>query len=184
MGLGDEIEPDERALLATPLGGLADRQRSDAGRRTEGLAVLAWALGRYELPAYDVQANGPDGADSVGLREEREQTALHAPHLRAKEELSALADQRFSLHWRLRQFSLDRAALDFPAVARKSWFPLPLEGLRLSEGDLEVPGVPLFRAPESPWREAMSIAREHCIEVARGKGAEDLSRRGGWRGKR
>ena len=46
MGLEPELEPDEAALLRSPLGSLAPQQRVDAGWRSEGMYVLAWALGR------------------------------------------------------------------------------------------------------------------------------------------
>jgi Domain of unknown function (DUF4272) len=161
VGLTDEIEPNEMDLLRTPLGKLNNRQRIDASWRVEGLAVLAWALGRYELPPYDLCADGPAAGLALGFREEKEDTVLSAPELRSRDELSSLADQLFSLHWRLRQYSLDGAAMDFVDVARRAWFgPLPLDGLRICEGDLEVRGVPLFRAPQELWLEAMSIARE------------------------
>jgi hypothetical protein len=58
-GLQSELEPDERRFLATPVGAASDRAMVDAHWRTEGLGVLAWALGRFELPPYDEQTN-PD----------------------------------------------------------------------------------------------------------------------------
>ena len=46
-------------LLKTPLGKLAKKDGVDTDWRTEGLAVLAWALGKYELPNYETQAGPP-----------------------------------------------------------------------------------------------------------------------------
>lgn len=166
LGLEDEIEPDEMTLLRTPLGKLTERQIIDASWRVEGLAVLGWALGCYDLPPYDMRADGPTIGFELGFNEEPETTVLSDPELLPREELSALADQLFSLHWRLRQYSLDGAAMDFADVARRAWFgPLSLDGLRLCEGDLELRGVPLFRAPEELWREALSIAQERQLAV-------------------
>jgi hypothetical protein len=161
VGLTDEFEPSELALLRTPVGKLHDRQRIDASWRVEGLAVLAWALGRYELPPYDVNADGPGAGLAIGFLEEWKDTVLSAPRLRSADALTALADQLFSLHWRLRQYSLDGAPMNFAEFAPRAWFgPLPLDDLRICEVDLEVRGVPLFRAPEEVWRTVMSIARE------------------------
>jgi hypothetical protein len=161
VGLADEIEPSELALLRAPLGALDDRRRIDASWRVEGLAVLGWALGRYELPPYDVNADGPAAGQALGFLGKWSDTVLSAPRLRSADELTSLADQLFSLHWRLRQYSLDRAPMDFAEFAPRAWFgPLRLDDLRICEGDLEVRGVPLFRAPEEVWRTAMSIARE------------------------
>ena len=161
VGLTDEFEPEEMALLRTPLGKLVVRQRIDASWRVEGLAVLGWALGRTELPPYDLQADGPAVGLALGFHEATALTVLAAPRLRDRRELTSLADQLFSLHWRLRQYSLDGARLDFVDFARRASFgPLAIDGLRICEGDLEIRGAPLFRAPEELWQEAMSIARE------------------------
>ena len=161
VGLVGEFEPAELALPRTPLGQLTERQRVDASWRVEGLAVLGWALQRCELPPYDIQADGPAVGLALGFNEPRRETVLADPRLRPRDELTSLANHLFSLHWRLRQYSLDGAAIDFADVARRAWFgPLPIDRVRLREGDLELRGVPLFRAPEALWREAMSIARE------------------------
>ena len=51
VGLNDEIEPNEMALLITPLGELTERQTIDASWRGEGLAVPpALCAGRRGLP--------------------------------------------------------------------------------------------------------------------------------------
>jgi hypothetical protein len=164
LGLMDEIEPTEMALLRTPLGELSERQTIEASWKTEGLAVLGWALGRYELPPYDVPAEGPAVGRALGFNEDHENTVLSNPQLRPRAELTSLSDVLFSLHWRLRQYSLDGAAMDFAELAQRAWFgPLSLDGLRLCEGDLEIRGVPLFRAPKELWREAMSIALERQL---------------------
>lgn len=161
VGLLAEMEPEELVLVRTPLGKLSERQRLDAGWRAEGLAVLGWALGRYELPPYDMQAEGRAVSLALGFRGEQAHTVLASPKVRPRDELSALSARLFTLHWRLRQFSLDKATIDFPAVARRAWFgPLRIDGLRLREGDLDLRGVPVSRAPEAVWREVLSIARE------------------------
>ena len=51
--------------------------------------------------------------------------------------------------------------MDFAEFAKTAWFgPLPVGGLRLVAGDLEVRGLPVWEAPEEDWREVLSIARE------------------------
>ena len=161
IGITDEIEPEELAVLQAPVGGLLPQQTINASWRAEGLAVLAWALGRYELPRYDVEADGSEAAAALGFLRELSETVLAAPSLRAPEELAALREALFSLHWRLRNYGLDGLRMDFADFARRAWFgPLSLDGLRLMEGDLEVRGVPLFRAAEKDWHAARSIARE------------------------
>jgi hypothetical protein len=161
VGLGDELEPLETQTLEAPLGALTPQQGINASWRAEGLVVLAWALGRSPLPAYDDQCDGGEVAATLGFLDEASASVLAAPVLRPAEELAALCETLFSLHWRLRQFSLDGRAMDFADFARKAWFgPLSLEGLRLNELDLELGSLPLARAPEPQRRTALSIARE------------------------
>jgi hypothetical protein len=118
-------------------------------------------LGGCDLPAYDKRADPYPIAQALGFREERPNSALFAPRLRSPDEISALADTLFSLHWRLRQYSLDKKPMDFGEFARTAWFgPLSLVGLRLISHDIEVRGVPLWDAPEDDWREVLSITRE------------------------
>jgi hypothetical protein len=56
-GVVDEFEPAERVLLDTPLGHLGEQAAIDAAWRLEGVAVLAWALRRFTLAAYDQQVD-------------------------------------------------------------------------------------------------------------------------------
>jgi hypothetical protein len=76
IGLVEEAESNEFALLECKLGGLSDRQRIDASWRAEGLAVLAWALRRGELPVYDKRADPYPIAQALGFREMRQDTVL------------------------------------------------------------------------------------------------------------
>lgn len=161
LHLDAEAEAAEMEMLQTPLGKLDKKVVLDASWRTEGLAVLAWALGKYGLPRYDKQAIGFAAAETLGFMRPRESTVSNAPELRSREQIAALADQLFTLHWRLRQFSLDHKAIDFEEVARTAWFgPLSLEGLSLNEKDLEIYGFPISQIPEPQWRTVMSIAQE------------------------
>src|SRR5262249_48262237 len=68
LGLTSELEPEERAFLSAPLGGVDPVLVTNAAARGEGLAVLAWALNRLALPPYDEPAFPPDRAQkSVGF---------------------------------------------------------------------------------------------------------------------
>ena len=161
IGVAPEMEDEEMELLRTPVGKLSTRQRVQGAWRGEGLAVLVWALGRCELPPYDVPAVPYEIAQAIGFREPAQDTVLAGPRLRSNGELNALADDLFSVHWRLREYSLAGKAIDFVAVAKEAWFgSRPISNLRLADGDLEIRGVPISSAPEPAWREVMSIARE------------------------
>ena len=161
QGLAGELEPHEADLLATKLGALDPQARTNATWRSEGLAVLAWALGRHGLPAYDEQVDPREVAESLGFLEDGAGALLAAPRLRPQAELDAYRHAVFSLHWRLRQFGIDGKAMDFAEFAGRAWFgPMSLEGLRLIERDLAIGAVPIARAGRDDYRRCASTAQE------------------------
>jgi hypothetical protein len=67
----------------------------------------------------------------------------------------------FALHWRLRNFRIDQAPIDFVEYARTCWFgPLNLTGLPLIKGDLGLRGRRIDRASPDVLLSAESAARE------------------------
>jgi hypothetical protein len=161
LGIGDELEPAEVRLIHAPLGSLTSRESIDGCWRAEGLAVLAWALGRCEVPPYDEVVDVPTLAADVGWQRSPTDTVLHEPVLRPVEEIEKLGQNLLALHWRLRQFSLKREAIDFVAFARDvSWAVFSLEGVRLGDRDLEIGGKALAACSENEWRTVSSIVSE------------------------
>ena len=159
LGLSDELEPHEAALLAATFGTSPRQDVVDASWRSEALAVLAWALQRAGLPAHDEQVD--PAAVGKGLGFLQEHTVLESPTLRSAAELESYANVALTVHWHLRDFSLKPRALDFAKFCKTAWFgPLSLDGVRLVEGDLAIGKLPISRAPERDVRTAMSIAQE------------------------
>jgi hypothetical protein len=159
LHLHAELEPEEAGLLATPFGSAQRQALVDASWRSEALTVLAWALQRTQLPAHDAQADPSAVANEVGFLMER--TVLESPRLRTSDELAAYADIAFTVHWRLRDFSLNPRALDFAKFCETARFgPLSLTGLRLEDGDLAIDDAAISKAPEPRVHMAMSIASE------------------------
>jgi len=157
----DELEPEERVLLETPLGSLTERQEINASWRGEGLAVLAWALKRFELPAYDQIVSPPDVADALGFLTNDGYELLAAPELRAPEEIDHLAELMLAAHWRLRQFSIDGLPMEYAVFAQTCYFgPLETRGLRFVDGDLAIGERAISKVQEAEWREVLSIVRE------------------------
>jgi hypothetical protein len=149
------------SLLSAPLGTLSERQVIDGSWRGEGLGVLAWALGRYELPSYQQAISSPDAADTIGFLTPEAAELIESAVLREPEELELLAERLLALHWRLRQFSIRPEYMDFGSFARTAYFgPLDVEGLELVRGDLAIDGRPLMDVGEARWRECLSIALE------------------------
>jgi len=161
LELDHEMEEEERSLLATRLGALEDRSRVDASWLSEGMVVLAWALGCADLPRYDEQCDPKSIADRMGFLADRPRTCLAAPRLRDSTEIEHWTDTYLTLHWRLQQFSLDRSPMDFVNfVSRCTWGPLTTEELELIDGDLAVQGHRIDRISEGSYRTALSIAQE------------------------
>ena len=159
LEIDEEAESWERQVLETPLGSLDKQLEVNAQWLCEGLIVIAWALNRHELPAHDEQVSAAKVGNSLGFAAPIEATVLHRPTLRPAEELLALRETYFSLHWRLRNFKHDPKGMDFEDFAKSAWFgPLSLEGLRLIEGDLAVGERPLCKADPESVRGLLSVA--------------------------
>jgi Domain of unknown function (DUF4272) len=157
--LDDALEPEEKALLAVPFGSAPRQLAVNASWRSEALAVLAWALCLTELPPHDTQAEPSSIANALGFLAEK--TVLDAPRLRSATELNEYANVAFTVHWRVREFTLRPEHLDLVKFCETAWFgPLSLRGVRLHEGDLSVGQLSIDQAPQARVRTVLSIARE------------------------
>jgi hypothetical protein len=162
IGIDDEFEPDEWEVLQRPLGKLDQRMQTNSTWRLEGLVVLAWALGRFEIPPHDQLVSLNPLWRSLGLLDADAAKALLANRtLRPRPEIGALRNRLFALHWRLRNFHVNPGVMDFAAYARTCWFgPLDVTGLPLVEGDLGLRGARIDRAPSDVFSSAHSAAQE------------------------
>jgi hypothetical protein len=162
IGIDDEFEPDEREVVRRPLGRLDQRGQINSTWRLEGLVVLAWALGRFEIPPHDQLVALNPLWRSLGLLDAEAARALVAkPTLRSREEIRILRNRLFALHWRLRDYYANPRVMDFAAFARTCSFgPLDVEGLPLIEGDLGLRGERIDRAPREVFSSAHSTAQE------------------------
>ncbi len=157
----EEPGPELLRWLEAPRGTLTQRQVVEGSWRTEGLAVLAWALGLAELPPHDESAEAAALMEKVGLLAEGTPGVLGAPTLRPVEELNRMERRLFVLHWRLRDFGLKPRAMDFGEFARTAWFgPFDISGIALAQKDLALDGLPISKAPPEKVGECQSIAME------------------------
>jgi hypothetical protein len=76
IGIGDELEPEEWEVLQRPLGRLDPRQYVDSSWRLEGLVVLAWVLGKFEIPPHDDLVSRGALWRSLGLLNAKDARAL------------------------------------------------------------------------------------------------------------
>jgi hypothetical protein len=162
IGMEDEFEPGEWEVVQRPLGRLGQRGQINSTWRLEGLVVLAWALGRFEIPPHDQLVELNPLWRSLGLLDTEAARALLAnPTLRSREEIRALRNRLFALHWRLRNFHINPGVMDFAEYARTCWFgPLDISGSTLVEGDLGLRGERIDRAPPDLFSSAHSAAQE------------------------
>jgi hypothetical protein len=109
IGIRDELEPQEWKVLQRPLGRVEQQDAMNATWRLEGLAVLAWALNRFELPPLDQLVDAGKLLPSVGiLNAERAAALIAEPPLRPIEELKTLQNRLFAIHWRFVNFRPNR----------------------------------------------------------------------------
>jgi len=160
LGLANECEQTELDLIRASLGKADERLAIDAQWREEGLAVLAWALNRFELPPYDQPVKEATAGASIGFSEERlaaldtsmAEKSIAEAQLRSANEIDRYAVHATLVNWRLRSYSLsedptgvERKGMNFAGYLREhpsfkeSW----LNGLRLKDKDLTIGGVAL-----------------------------------------
>ncbi|MFA6545889.1 MAG: DUF4272 domain-containing protein [Limisphaerales bacterium] len=161
VGAGDELELWEAEALAQPMGSWNERQRVDCSWMSEGLVMLVWALSLCPLPTHDECVDPKEVTDACGfLRDDGAQFGQNA-RLRSVPELKSAGKRAFAIHWRTRQFQLDRKAMDFENLARTAWFgPLDIAGVALVDSDLSVGDLSLFNADPVDVHRVTSIARE------------------------
>jgi Domain of unknown function (DUF4272) len=160
LGVIDEMEPLELALLAAPAGALGEQQAVDATWRAEGAVVLTWALGLVDrLPPHDQMTEMAPFAQALGLFEC--DAPAQVPRLRPADELEAMSRHLLGLHWRLRDFRLHPRAMDFAAFSRQCWFgSFDLLDVPLVNGDLAVGGLAIAKADPRVLSIAAGVALE------------------------
>jgi Domain of unknown function (DUF4272) len=92
LDVQDEIEPREAALLKAPLSALTQQQVIDATWQAEGLAVLAWALKRLNLPKHDEKVDPYAVTDALGFLNEDAAELIRFAQLRGDAEIRALRE--------------------------------------------------------------------------------------------
>lgn len=162
VAIGDELEPDEWAVLQRPAGKVPQRDAVNATWRLEGLGVLAWALGRFDLPPCDELVHPANLLTEIGVLDaDAGRALLAAPTLRPPDELTQRREQLFAVHWRLTDWRLRHQPMNFAETARTVWFgPMNISGLRLIEDDLAIGELPISRASVDAVNTATSAALE------------------------
>ena len=159
--VSNEMEESEVRLLSTPLGKLEKSKSINASWCSEGMVVLAWVLGCARLPLFYEECEPSDVANTMGFLRDRESTPLYEPRLRESREVSYWEETYLTLHWRLRQFSIEPRPMDFAAyVSSCKWGPLRLDELELCDHDLAIKGVRIDHLENAAFRKTLSIVQE------------------------
>jgi hypothetical protein len=165
LDLKDEIEPEEWKVLQRPPGTLDQQATINSTWRLEGLGVLAWALGRFDLPPYDELVNPGELLRSLSFLDSSLAPSLIATAaLRDDEALESFNRQMLAFHWRIRDFTLRPQPMDFDNFSRNSWFGgFDMTPFRLLNDDLALGDHPISEAPRDVFARAQSAAMERHL---------------------
>ncbi|MBS2027995.1 MAG: DUF4272 domain-containing protein [Deltaproteobacteria bacterium] len=167
LDLMDELTQAERKLMERPVGRLSQREQADASWLCEGLSVLAWALGRFELPLPDSEIDPRRVVESLGFLTDGAQALLTLPLLRPEEELATAEARLVLVRERLVAFSQTREPVSLELLAKGAELgPLVLSGVPLADGDLRIDGKPLAQCEEDRWNEALDAATERARSIS------------------
>jgi hypothetical protein len=126
-GFDRELTGRERAVLQQPVGTLDDSLRETFAQSGEAAAVIAWALRRAPLPAFDADADAATVAEALGWLDEAGAQLGSTARLRNREEVGAYLDAASAVHWRLRQAATPTStpgADEAPAgISMARWHP-------------------------------------------------------------
>jgi Domain of unknown function (DUF4272) len=160
-GIYQTYEPAELRLLNAPWGSLPRRERVALGWAVEGVAVMAWALGKAPLPPFDTRCEGAPVGSALGLFQHESPEILRAVTLRDRSEIERYALTYEVISWRLQQFLETRQRIDLASRLKSPTIPHSvIDNLALLDGDLAVDRAPLVEISEERLSEVSSIVRE------------------------
>ena len=176
MDIRSECEPEEWERIIAPTGSLSEQDLTDSVWRLEGIAVLAWSLGLRDLHRYDTLADADDLFAELGfLDPDRGRAQIEGAVRCPERELSLMGNQILAFHWRMRDYSLKRVAMDFIEFGKNCWFgPIELDWAEIAEGDLALAGNPISKAPNEVISQCMSSAMERHVAINWLKGCSEL----------
>lgn len=128
----------------------------------EGAGVLAWALGRVELPPLERFFEPRVVLRQLFYMNDEGRGVLETPSIRSLDEILRFRETAFAIHCRLTEWSLRPNRIDFVETADRCAF-LDEEVVRelpLVHGDLAIDGVEIASCNELVRDHAFSIAYE------------------------
>jgi hypothetical protein len=159
-----EASAAESAALQAAAGTLEPQARERFAEAGEAAAVIAWALRRAPLPAFDADADAAAIAAALGWLADAGAALSTSARLRSREELGSYLDAVSAVHWRLRNAI---ATPDGDAVSMARWaadryaWPEDVAPLGIApNGDLALGGGPIAAASPPELLSALRRIRE------------------------
>jgi hypothetical protein len=167
LDIGDEFEPEEWKVLQRPVGNIEQQDHLNAMWRVEGLAVLAWAIRRHELPPDDELVVPADLYQAMGIFDARTgHELLASAELRPADELSAMQTHLLMLHWRMRDYSIRPQPMDFVAFSKSCWIgSFDVGGFQIVKNDLAIGGAAINDADDDQRSMVNSLAMERHLAI-------------------
>jgi hypothetical protein len=162
LGIQNEFEANEWKILHQPLGAIAENDLIAAVWRLEGVCILAWALGQYELPLYDELCDFNKILLPLGYLDiQVAKTLLTSASLKSQKLIEELCYRLHVFHWRMRNFYVNYNAIDFIKILNKiGREKLDIASMPIIEGDLMLCGERIDRVPNDIRESILSSAKE------------------------
>jgi len=161
VGAAPELEPWEDRVVSQALGRLDARTKIEGTWACEGLAVLAWALRRFELPRHDLSVEPTEVTAALEFMQPAATELAGKVTSRSWDDIRTRAKTALTVHWRIQKFLDEPVAADLVHLSKTSWYgQFSLEGVALAKSDLAIGGVPISRASAEAVHAAASIALE------------------------
>lgn len=166
-GVADEVEPNEWELLQRTTGTLPQVDAIDATWRIEGLAVLLWAMGLYELPPYDEMVVPTEVFEITGFADpEATRQIIAEAKLRPTPELVAYKNHATMAHWRFRNYALRPVPVDFVDMSKDCWIgSFDIGKFRIRDNDVLVGNATLEEADYETFASCHRTADERHLAI-------------------
>lgn len=162
VGLASALLPHEMRLLKAPFGTLSEEECAATSWLSEGMMVLAWAIGMAELPKPGEKCHPGPASIRLGMFQAGTGERLAQANLRDPMEIETKSLTYLALNWRIGRFVANPAEkVNFAARLKDPESPhLLVDEVELVDGDMAIDGLPLSQVPHERAGEVFFIVRE------------------------
>lgn len=162
LGIDDELDPIERALLETPIGELSASQQMDANWASESCSLFCWALTLTDAPDVAVPVDGRRLLELLKILNPDVVSILQAATLRNVGELEATCKQCVLVRSALQEARVAPAVAEI--IRRSNRQRLADVGITATEVDLQNAATTVAAMTPDERRRAAGIymVRDHA----------------------